>query len=134
LGSATLIGMKSEVVPKKLVAIEEAVRTHSLSYPETVQEFPWGHPAIKVRGKMFAVWSIHEGKMTLSVKLPRSHEDALLLPFAAPTGYGMGKSGWVTLTLTGKEKFPVSILKDWIDESYRAIAPKRLSAQLPARN
>jgi predicted DNA-binding protein (MmcQ/YjbR family) len=125
--------MKSGEAPKKLVAIEGAVREHSLSYPETVEELPWGHPAVKVKGKMFVAWSIHDGKLTLSVKLPRSHQDALLLPFAEPTGYGLGKSGWVTLTLTGAEKFPIGIVKDWIDESYRAIAPKKLVAQLPAR-
>jgi hypothetical protein len=35
--------------------------------------------------------------------------------------------------VTGKEKLPIGIIKDWIDESYRAIAPKKLSKALPPR-
>ena len=49
---------------------------------------------------------------------------ALKLPFASPTEYGLGKSGWVTVRLPRKARLPVDILKLWIDESYRAIAPK----------
>jgi predicted DNA-binding protein (MmcQ/YjbR family) len=126
--------VKTEKAPTKaLAALEKSIREHSLSYPEVTEDFPWGHPAIKVRGKMFSVWSIADGELTLSVKLPQSKDSALMLPFAAPTGYGMGKSGWVTLTLTGKEKLPIGIIKDWIDESYRAIAPKKLSKALSPR-
>lgn len=126
--------MKTGKAPTKaLAALEKSVREHSLAYPETREDLPWGHPAIKVKEKMFAVWSISEGQMTLSVKLPQSRESALMLPFAEPTGYGMGKSGWVTLTLTGKEKLPIGIIKDWIDESYRAVAPKKLVAALKPR-
>lgn len=52
---------------------------------------------------------------------------ALMLPFAEPTGYGLGKSGWVTATFNAGEKAPpVALLKQWLDESYRAIAPKKL--------
>ncbi len=44
-----------------------------------------------------------------------------------------GKSGWVTVSVSPGARPPLSLLKDWIDESYRAQAPKRLLAQLPAR-
>ena len=64
--------------------------------------------------------------MSLSVKLPESGEEALTLPFTKPTGYGLGKSGWITATFASKEKPPVEVLKAWILESYRAVAPKRL--------
>ena len=57
---------------------------------------------------------------------------ALLLPFTVPTGYGLGKSGWVTAKLADGEDAPVELFKEWIDESYRAQAPKRLVASLPA--
>ena len=68
----------------------------------------------------------------LSVKLPGSASFALGLPFASPTAYGLGKSGWVTARFALREKPPVDLLKQWIDESYRAIAPKRLVASLDA--
>jgi predicted DNA-binding protein (MmcQ/YjbR family) len=48
---------------------------------------------------------------------------------AEPTGYGLGKSGWVTVPLDA-EDVDVEILSDWIEESYRIIAPKRLVAEL----
>ena len=57
---------------------------------------------------------------------------ALGLPFASPTGYGLGKAGWVTARFGKGEKAPVDLLRSWIDESYRAVAPKKLVAALSA--
>jgi hypothetical protein len=53
-----------------------------------------------------------------------------MLPFTTPTGYGLGKSGWVTATPADGEAPPIELFKAWIDESYRAQAPKGLVAQL----
>ena len=52
------------------------------------------------------------------------------LPFAEPTGYGLGKSGWVTARFTKVSDVPMELLEKWIDESYRAIAPKKLVKSL----
>ncbi len=87
---------------------------------------------MKVRGKVFLFLGKHEQVLGLSVKLPGSASFALGLPFASPTAYGLGKSGWVTARFALREKPPVDLLKQWIDESYRAIAPKRLVASLEA--
>ena len=65
----------------------------------------------------------------MTVKLPESGQMALTLPFASPTGYGMGKYGWVTAHVTAKNA-PLDLLKAWIDESYRAVAPKKLVKEL----
>jgi hypothetical protein len=64
------------------------------------------------------------------VKLPISREEALHLPFAKPTGYGLGKAGWVSASFGPDDHPPVEILKSWIRESYRSIAPKKLVAEL----
>src|SRR5437764_3023576 len=45
---------------------------------------------------VFLFLSRHDGNLNLSVKLPVSSAAALALPFAEPTGYGLGKHGWVT--------------------------------------
>jgi hypothetical protein len=50
-----------------------------------------------------------------------------------PSGYGLGKSGWVGVRFEAGAIPPIDMLQEWIEESYRAIAPKRLVAELDAR-
>jgi predicted DNA-binding protein (MmcQ/YjbR family) len=116
-------------MPKKtLESIELALRDFAMKFPETTEDHPWGHRAIKVKGKtfLFLGGESNTKELSLSVKLPNSRDIAVDLPFAEPTGYGLGKSGWVTARFTKIGDVPVDMLKAWIDESYRAIAPKRL--------
>lgn len=105
---------------------ENELRDFAMSYPEAHEDFPWGERAIKVNKKVFVFMYSGDGKLHLSVKLPQSAGAALLFPFAQPTGYGLGKSGWVSSVFEGKEEVPVAILKNWITESYKAVAPKKL--------
>jgi predicted DNA-binding protein (MmcQ/YjbR family) len=109
------------------------LRAAALAYPEAVEEFPWGERVIKVKKKVF-VFLGHDGDdgVGLSVKLPHSGGFALSLPFASPTAYGLGKSGWVSASFGAKDDVPVEMLRAWIDESYRAVAPKKLVAALAA--
>ena len=44
--------------------------------------------------------------------------------------YGLGKAGWVTAEFAPKDKPPLDILEAWIDESFRAIAPKKVVAAM----
>jgi predicted DNA-binding protein (MmcQ/YjbR family) len=103
----------------------------ALTYPEAHEDMPWGHHAIKVKGKTFVFLGADAATFSLSTKLPSSADVALKLPFASPTEYGLGRSGWVTARFPRTARAPMEILALWIDESYRAIAPKRLVAQLP---
>jgi predicted DNA-binding protein (MmcQ/YjbR family) len=116
-------------MPKKtLNALELALRDHAMSYPETTEEFPWGHRAMKLKGKVFVFLGGEKNmtELSMSVKLPLSRDMAADLPFAEPTAYGMGKHGWITARFTKVADVPMDLLKAWIDESYRAIAPKKL--------
>jgi predicted DNA-binding protein (MmcQ/YjbR family) len=121
------------VARPKLSPAEAALRRHALSYPEAHEDFPWGERVVKVRGKVFVFMGGSGEGLSLSVKLPGSASFALGLPFATPTGYGLGKAGWVTAHFGARQKPPVDLLKQWIDESYRAVAPKRLVASLADR-
>ena len=112
---------------------EAALRSHALAYPEAHEDFPWGERVVKVRGKVFLFLGRPEDGLSLSVKLPGSASLALGLPFASPTGYGLGKSGWVTARFGPREKPPVELLQQWIDESYRAVAPRKLAAGLEVK-
>ena len=103
-----------------------ALRKQALSFPQTREDHPWGHTAIKVRDKIFLTLDQEEGGLSLSLKLPQSREFALEYPFTEPTGYGLGKSGWVTASFGPRDKPPLDVLTFWLAESYRAVAPKKL--------
>jgi predicted DNA-binding protein (MmcQ/YjbR family) len=104
----------------------QVLRAHALAYPESHEDFPWGHSAFKVRTKAFAFLHADGDGFSISVKLPESNALALSLPFAEPTGYGLGKSGWISARFGKQDDAPLTMLKSWLEESYSAIAPKRL--------
>ena len=111
--------------------IESKLRDYALAFPEAYEEFPWGHSAMKVKKRAFLFMGTDEdGRCSISVKLPQSRDMAVDLPFTEPTGYGLGKAGWVTAYLTDEK--PLDLIKAWIGESYRAIAPKKLVKLLDA--
>src|SRR5947209_963053 len=110
-----------------------ALREYALSFPGATEDFPWGERVAKVKGKVFVFLGadpVPGGPIGFSVKLPASEQDALDLPFTKPTGYGLGKSGWVSATFETKDDLPLEILKGWIRESYCAVAPRKLVAEL----
>lgn len=113
--------------PKSLAG---RLRTRALKYPEATEDFPWGERAIKVRGKAFLFLRAEGSNVSFSVKLPHSAAEALELPYAQPTAYGLGKHGWVTAEVDGSRDAPVATFEAWLDESYRAVAPKKLLATL----
>ena len=107
------------------------LREFGLTFPGAHVKSPWpGHVDLAVRDKTFAYLSAEGQPFSISCKLPESHTTALLMPFAEPTGWGLGKSGWVTARFAPGKLPSLTMLKAWIDESYHAQAPKRLTAQL----
>ena len=106
----------------------EVLRRHGLGLPEAVEEFPWGHSALKVRGKTFVFLNQSEEELSLSVKLPVSRDFALIFDWAEPTGYGLGRSGWVSARFGPNDEPDMELLQRWIVESYKAVAPKKLAA------
>jgi predicted DNA-binding protein (MmcQ/YjbR family) len=112
---------------------EAALRELGLGFPETTEDFPWGHRALKVKGKAFVFMGTGEeagasdDRFFISCKLPESAPMALTLPGVAPTGYGLGRAGWVSASFPAGEA-PVAMLKEWLRESYCAVAPRKLAA------
>ncbi len=111
--------------------VAERLRKFSLDLPEAWEDFPWDERVAKVGKKVF-VFGPHvtADGVGLSVKLPDSRDQALSLPGAEPTGYGLGRAGWVTVRFGPGDRPPTAVLCDWIEESYRAVAPKSLVARL----
>jgi predicted DNA-binding protein (MmcQ/YjbR family) len=114
-------------------AVLKELREFGLAYPGAHTKSPWpGHLDLAVKDKTFAYLSVEGEPFKISCKLPQSNAAALVLPFAEPTGYGLGKSGWVSARFAEGQMPPKELLKEWIDESYRAQAPKKLVASLAA--
>jgi predicted DNA-binding protein (MmcQ/YjbR family) len=126
----------------------EALKAVARGFPEVEEHFPWGESAFKVRNKTFVFMyvaptdqsvrtpgdtrTLAPGAFSVTCKLPQSRHAALMMPFAQPTGYGLGKSGWVSARFAPNDDVPLAVLEAWIDESYRAVAPKKLVAALDA--
>ena len=116
-----------------LAAAEAFLRARALGYPEATEDFPWGHRALKVKRKIFLVLDLADGVLAVTTKLPDSGAYALMQPYSAPTGYGLGKSGWVSCRFAAGDEPPLDLLEEWLEESYRAVAPKKLVLTLNAR-
>ncbi|MFD6307841.1 MmcQ/YjbR family DNA-binding protein, partial [Streptomyces sp. NPDC060223] len=71
--------------------------------------------------------------VTLKLKDDEAHAHALTSPGAEPAGYGLGRSGWVRIPLEEQGAPAAELLCDWVEESYRVIAPKKLITELDAR-
>ena len=119
-------------IPTDLRKVHKELVKFALSYPEAWEDQPWeGDFVAKVRKKVFVFFgTASKEEMGLSVKLPTEGEFARSLPNVEPTGYGLGKSGWVTARFGLGQEVPVDMLKEWIDESYRSVAPKTLIKRL----
>ena len=117
---------------QSLEQVEAGLREFALGYPEAWEDFPWGERVFKVRKKIFLFMGLAPEGLGLSVKLPHSHAAAMMLTWTEPTGYGLGRAGWVSARIKPGQQVPVDFLMEWVDESYRAVAPKGLSAKAPA--
>lgn len=108
-------------------ALRKRLLDYALGLPEAYVDHPWGEDVAKVGKKVFCFFGI-EGRSDfgIGVKLPQSGPLALAQEGVEPMGYGLGKAGWVSVRF-GQATPPYEMLRDWITESYRAIAPKKLA-------
>ncbi|PZR83331.1 MAG: dGTPase [Candidatus Aeolococcus gillhamiae] len=112
--------------------VADTLAAHALGLPDAWQDFPWeGDRVAKVRKKIFAFLT-SDDTGSLGVKLPESGGFALSLSCAKPMAYGLGRHSWVTLQLGDPSAPDVEVLREWVTESYRAVAPKTLIKRLDA--
>ncbi|MBT2541297.1 MmcQ/YjbR family DNA-binding protein [Streptomyces sp. ISL-44] len=128
-----------EALMKAAVRKWEAVREFARGLPEAVEEYPWGPEdcVVKVNKKIFVFLGNADGPQPpgLSVKLKDEalHGHAMAAPGAEPSGYGLGRSGWVSVPLGEKGAPSALVLCEWVEESYRTVALKRHVKELDAR-
>lgn len=110
------------------------LRTFALSLPGATEDFPWGERVAKVNGKVFVFLGVdRSANPMITVKLDESHAHAMSIEGSEPTGYGLGRAGWVNVPLKA-EGVTFDLVRDWIEESYRIVAPKRLIKELDGRD
>lgn len=103
----------------------EQLRDWVLELPggEEVMVEEWGHPTLRVNGKMFA--SGMPGSPTATVKATKEEQGALIA--ASPKVYSVaayvGRFGWVQVELSKVD--PVE-LHELVIEAWRRTAPKKL--------
>jgi predicted DNA-binding protein (MmcQ/YjbR family) len=106
---------------------QDRLAAFALSLPGAWEDFPWGERVAKVGKKVFVfLGKPGEGEgVGFSVKLPESALEALESPHAQPTGYGLGKAGWVSFDFPPGEEPDDATLQAWVVESWRSLAPKK---------
>ena len=96
---------------------------------ERVDVEEWGdHPTFRVGGKNFVFSDI--AARSLSLKLPKDEAAAVVAtdPHVDPAGYGLGRHGWIALTIDDTEdEDRWQQLEEWVRTSYTLVAPKRLA-------
>ena len=107
-----------------------SLETFALDLPGAFRDMPWEGDVVAKVGKKIFVFFGSGAEAAISVKLPESADHALSVDGARPTSYGLGRHGWVTVPV---DETTPDLLQDWIEESYRTIATKRLVAELDAR-
>jgi predicted DNA-binding protein (MmcQ/YjbR family) len=87
-----------------------------------------GEPTFRVGGKNFVFSSAEATSIT--VKLPREEAVAVVASdsYAEPTGYGLGRHGWVSITVPARSSAARwREIEEWVRTSYTLVAPKKLA-------
>ncbi|MBM3981834.1 MAG: MmcQ/YjbR family DNA-binding protein [Planctomycetes bacterium] len=110
----------------------ETLRAAALRLPGTAEGVACEGTAlekrtIKARGKAF----LFLGPTSAMLKLGASVAEATALAAAEPDRYRVGAHSWVTVTFGAGASPPAGLMARWVEESYRLVAPKQLSALLP---
>ena len=111
------------------------VRKLCLALPEAHEVEAWGEPTFRVKNKLFAMYASsnnHHGNGAASMWLKAPPGNQAVMVRADPVRFFVppyvGPSGWVGVRLTGRIDW--TELDMLIRDAYRAVAPKRLAAQV----
>ena len=93
-----------------------------------------GEPTFRVRGRNF-IFCAHDAS-SISVKLPKEEAQAVVATDATaePTGYGLGRHGWVSVKVGRDSAARWQQVEEWVRTSYTLVAPKKLAALVLAED
>ena len=87
-----------------------------------------GEPTFRVNGKNFVFCDESAGHLT--VKLSKEEAAAVVAtdPQVEPSGYGLGRSGWISVALDDPATDDRwKLIEEWVRTSYTLVAPRRLA-------
>ena len=115
--------------------VHRKVFEFAMGLPGAYEDHPWEETVVKVSKKVFVFLGNEDSPFWpgMTVKLLDSLDQGLAIPGAEPSGYGLGKSGWVNIPFRTKLP-PVGVLTDLVEESYRLVAPRAMVAELDGRD
>jgi predicted DNA-binding protein (MmcQ/YjbR family) len=111
---------------KNMARLEKIVA--KLPEAERVDIEAWGgEPTFRVRNKNFIFTDLPVSRM--SVKLPVEEAAAVVATDedALPTGYGLGRYGWVSVVVGDADAARWELVEEWVRTSYTLVAPKSLA-------
>ena len=124
----------SDLDPASRQALER-LRAICLALPETTEKLAWGEPTFRVDGKLFAqLDNHHHGAEHFAVWLamPLGAQEGLV--YTDPARFFVppyvGGRGWIGVRLDRRPRW--RHIEELVREAYRAVAPRRLAAALPA--
>jgi predicted DNA-binding protein (MmcQ/YjbR family) len=134
---------------KRNAKVVESLREFARGLPGAYEAFPWGETVARVKKGVFVYFGRSDdekaeasakkkehigeaGEYALNLKLPESGRKLVASGEGRPSDYGLGAKGWVMVTFPPGAPLPADKLKKLILESYRAVAPPTLLAELDA--
>ena len=121
--------MRHHLAVDNLRRVEEIVGR--LPEAERVDVEAWeGEVTFRVRKKNFVFAGMDASG--ISVKLPKEEAIAVVAtdPLAEPTGYGLGRHGWVSVQIGEADAERWEQVEEWIRTSYTMVAPKTLARRV----
>lgn len=99
---------------------------------ERVDIAEWGdHPSFRVRGKNFVFSDAAAESLSFKLSIEEAAAVVASDPTAEPTGYGLGRHGWVSVRLaTSLDAAAWEEVREWVRTSYTLVAPKTLARQV----
>jgi predicted DNA-binding protein (MmcQ/YjbR family) len=128
-GRASARRMRHHLAVDNLRRVEEIVGR--LPEAERVDIEAWdGDVTFRVRKKNFVFAGTDASG--ISVKLPKEEAAAVVAtdPLAEPTGYGLGRHGWVSVQIGEADADRWEQVEEWIRTSYTLVAPKSLARRV----
>jgi predicted DNA-binding protein (MmcQ/YjbR family) len=90
-----------------------------------------GEPTFRVAGKNFVFAGADARLLTVKLTVDEAAAVVATDPEVVPAGYGLGRSGWVSISLASRPSAARwRDVEEWIRTSYTLVAPKRLARQV----